>query len=70
MILYDEKKSDYRKVNPERQVLEKELAWINTQIIVKAHRLVFAKNNDFQFVQDRLEEYHELSDPSRDRINF
>jgi len=70
LILYDEKKSDYRKVNPERQVLEKELAWINTQIIAKAHRLVFAKNNDFQFVQDRLEEYPELSDPSRDRINF
>lgn len=70
LILFDEKKSEYRKVNSERLVIEKELAWINTQIIAKAHRLVFTKNNDFQFVKDRLEKYPELSDPSRDRIYF
>ncbi len=70
LILYDEKKSEYRKVKSERLVIEKELAWINTQIIAKAHRLVFTKNNDFRFVQKCLEEYPELSDPSRERIYF
>lgn len=70
LILYDEKKSEYRKVNSERLVIEKELAWINTQIIAKAHRLVFTKNNDFQFVKDILVKYPELSDPYRERIYF
>ena len=68
MILYDPNKSEYRKVKPERLVREDELKWINTQIIAMAHRTVFARTNDFQFVEKCLNDYPELKDPNRNRI--
>ncbi len=68
LILYDPNKSEYRKVKPERLVREDELKWINTQIIAMAHRTVFARTNDFQFVKKCLDDYPELKDPNRNRI--
>jgi len=68
LILYDKKRSEYRKVKPERLVIKGELDWLNTQIIAMAHRTVFTKTNDFQFVKNRLTEYPELKNPNRNRI--
>lgn len=68
LILYDKNRSEYRKVKPERIVKEAELNWINTQIIAMAHRTVFARTNDFQFVKSCLSNFPELKDPERNRI--
>lgn len=68
LILFDKNKSEYRKVRPERIVKEAELNWINTQIIAMAHRTVFTRTNDFQFVKMCLDKFPELKDPDRNRI--
>jgi hypothetical protein len=68
LILYDKKKSEYRKIKAERLVKVDELNWINTQIIAKAYRIVFARLNDYQFVKQCLADNPELRNPSRDRI--
>jgi len=66
--IFDKKKSDYRNVPPKRNVIEKELNWINTQIIANSHRTVFTRKNDFQFVKECLKKYPELKDPNQNRI--
>ena len=68
LILFDKEKSDYRNVPPKRNVIEKELNWINTQIIANSHRTVFTRKNDFQFVKECLKKYPELKDPNQNRI--
>ena len=68
LILFDKEKSDYRNVPPKRNVIEKELNWINTQIIANSHRIVLTRKNDFQFVKECLKKYPELKDPNQNRI--
>ncbi|MFX1478636.1 MAG: DUF4238 domain-containing protein [Promethearchaeota archaeon] len=67
LILYDRERSDYRRVKPERFVKKDELIWINTQLIAMAHRTIFSRTNDFQFVKSVLDKFPELKDPERDR---
>ncbi len=55
LVLFDKEISDYKKFKLTRWVLQDELDWINTQIIAMAHRTVFTKNNDFQFVRECVE---------------
>ena len=70
LVLFDKTISDYRDLSSERIVIEKELDWINTQIIANSHRTVFTKSNDFQFVKKCLDKYPELRDPDRNRIFY
>jgi hypothetical protein len=70
LVLFDKKRSEYKNFGSKRNVIEKERNWINRQIIAIAHRTVFTKNNDFQFVKDFINEFPELRDPNRDRIYF
>ncbi len=70
LVLFDKTKSDYRNLPSKRFVIEKELDWINTQIIANSHRTVFTRTNDFQFVKRCLDKYPELRDPDRNRIFY
>ncbi|MBA7708327.1 hypothetical protein ES703_117224 [subsurface metagenome] len=70
LVLFDKEGSDYKNFGSKRKVIEKERNWINRQIIAKAHRTVFTKNNGFQFVKDFINEFPELKDPNRDRIYY
>lgn len=68
LVLFDKTVSDYRKFGLMKEVIQHELDWINTQIIAMAHRTVFAKNNDFQFVCECIQKFPELKDPNRIRL--
>ncbi len=70
LVIYDKKNSYYKNSALKRRVIQKELDWINTQIIAMAHRTVFTKNNDFQFVRECLIKYPELKDSDRKRLYF
>jgi len=68
LLLYDKEKSEYKNCGLERLVNQGELDWINTQVIAMAHRTVFTKNNDFQFIRKCIKEYPELKDTNRSRL--
>lgn len=70
LVLFDGNVSDYRHFKFQKDIIQKELEWINTQIIAMAHRTVFTKSNDFQFVRKRIKEYPEIKDPNRMRLYF
>ena len=70
LILFDKIRSNYKNVPSKKFVIEKELDWINTQVIANSHRTVFTRKNDFQFVKDCLKKYPELKDPNRNRIFY
>ena len=70
LVMFDGNVSDYRNFKIQKDINQKELDWINTQIIAMAHRTVFTKNNDFQFVRKRIKEYPEFKDPNRMRLYF
>jgi len=68
--LFDGRVSKYKNFRLTKEVIQEELDWINTQIIAMAHRTVFTKSNDFQFVRKRIKEYPEIKDPNRMRLYF
>ena len=68
LVLFDKEISDYGKFGLMRLVIQDELDWINTQIVAMAHRTVFTKNNDFQFVRECIKKFFELKDPNRMRL--
>ncbi|MBA7652305.1 hypothetical protein ES703_60135 [subsurface metagenome] len=70
LVLFDGKVSEYKDFRLTKEVIQEELDWINTQIIAMAHRTVFTKNNDFQFVRKRIKDVPELKDPNRNRLYF
>ena len=68
LLLFDKEMSDYRNFGLSKYVNQDELDWINTQIIAMAHRTVFTKSNDFQFVRECIKKFPELKDPNRGRL--
>ncbi|HEC41064.1 MAG TPA: DUF4238 domain-containing protein, partial [bacterium] len=70
LLLFDKVNSDYKNIGLIRQVNQGELDWINTQVIAMAHRTIFTKKNDFQFVRDCVKKHPELKDPNRMRLNL
>jgi hypothetical protein len=68
LVLFDKEASDYRIFGFAKRVVQDELDWINTQNIAMAHRTVFTRKNDFQFVRECVEKYPELKDPNRIRL--
>lgn len=70
LVIFDKENSYYKNSALKRRVIQKELDWINTQIIAMAHRTVFTKSNDFQFVRECIIKYPELKDLDRKRIYF
>lgn len=68
LVLFDINNSYYMNYPLKRQVIQKELDWINTQIIAMAHRTIFTKNNDFQFVRECINKFPELKDLNRLRL--
>ncbi|KKM82752.1 hypothetical protein LCGC14_1316380 [marine sediment metagenome] len=70
LVLFDKKYSEYKNWGLIRQVNQGELDWINTQVIAMAHRTVFTKNNDFQFVRECIKKHPKLKDPNRMRLSL
>ena len=70
LVLFDGNLSDYKQHGFQKEVIQKELNWINTQIIAMAHRTIFSKGNDFQFVRNKIKEFPEFKDPNRNRLYF
>ncbi len=68
LILFDKDISDYGNFGLSKYIIQGELDWINTQIVAMAHRMVFAKRNDFQFVRECIKKFPELKDPNRTRL--
>ena len=70
LVLFDKYYSDYKNWGLIRQVNQGELDWINTQVIAMAHRTVFTKNNNFQFVRECIKKHPKLKNPNRMRLSL
>ncbi len=68
LVFYDKEISEYRHFGMSKRVIQRELDFINTQIIAMAHRTVFTRTNDFKFARKYVKEYKDLKDLNRFRI--